>query len=158
MDVTSQLNLEREAGMGENTERQPMEPLVRAAAAALAEPRPKRAKGVRANPGGGQAAAFFLHCPASSLAILPAAHVGSCPAPPAPSNTRSFSSLRKTTHPKTTNQRQQINQIESPNVLDQCSGSLSERRLTMEHYYFFLLSTRRGGGDLRQQQITPKTR
>lgn len=26
MDVTSQLNLEREAGMGENTERQPAEP------------------------------------------------------------------------------------------------------------------------------------
>lgn len=26
MDVTSQLNLEREAGMGENTERQPVEP------------------------------------------------------------------------------------------------------------------------------------
>lgn len=38
MDVTSQLNLEREAGMGENTERQPAEPASVAAAARWPSP------------------------------------------------------------------------------------------------------------------------
>lgn len=76
MDVTSPLNLEREAGMGENTERQPVEPAKCGAwAAAPAEPRPEGTQGVRAKPGGGPASASFLHRPAAcSLASPPAAH------------------------------------------------------------------------------------
>ncbi|XP_069348664.1 zinc finger protein Gfi-1-like isoform X1 [Eulemur rufifrons] len=126
MDVTSQLNLEREAGMGENTERQPAEPESAGGGGGGGSGGGGRAqgggaKGAGDGPGGGQAAAFFLHRVASTLASLPAARSDSCPAPPAPPNTRSFACLRKATHPKTTNQKQQISQIESPNVLGQCS-------------------------------------
>lgn len=110
MDVTSQLNLEREAGMGENTERQPAEPeSAGGGGSSLAEA--GGAKGASAGPGGGQATAFFLHRAAFRLASLPAAHADSCPELPAPPNTRSFASLRKATLPKTTNQNQQIKQM-----------------------------------------------
>ena len=78
MDVTSQLNLEREAGMGENTERQPTES-ARSGGGNGGDR--SEARGGQGNPcvdpGGGRTAAFFLHCSASSLASLQAA-------PPAP--------------------------------------------------------------------------
>lgn len=106
MDVTSQLNLEREAGMGENTERRPPEPASAGRAAAVAEPRPAGAEGSRPAPG--EDKPLPLSPPPGCQPLQPSgALAGSCPEPPAPSNTRYFASLRKTTHlknnkPKTT--------------------------------------------------------
>jgi hypothetical protein len=95
MDVTSQLNLEREAGMGENTERQPAEP----ATAAAAEPRLEVPRGpVRPR---GRTGHCLLSAPrCSSLASLPTTQADSCPAPPSPPNTGSFLPLEKQLIPK----------------------------------------------------------
>jgi hypothetical protein len=57
MDVTSQLNLEREAGMGENTERQPVEPESMCGCIFGGRAPAGAAKGSPSSPRGGQAAA-----------------------------------------------------------------------------------------------------
>lgn len=95
MDVTSQLNLEREAGLGENTERQPVEP------ESLCDciyrwPSPSEgATGALASPRGGQAAASFLPAAVARLACLPSIDTDSSSAPSAPPNTSSFFSPGK---------------------------------------------------------------
>lgn len=84
MDVTSQLNLEREAGMGENTERQPVEPASAGvgSGAGRAGPRGRGAGGPRGpRPArGGPASALRLppSSPAPGLASLPAAAPALC--------------------------------------------------------------------------------
>lgn len=99
MDVTSQLNLEREAGMGENTERQPAEPASAGGGSGdLAQAR--GANGAGTSLRGGRVDAFFLPRAAHSLASLPATPADSGPAPRAPPHTHSFALLRRTTHPK----------------------------------------------------------
>lgn len=60
MDVTSQLNLEREAGMGENTERQPVEPESLCGCIFSGGAPAGAAKGGPTSPRGGRAAAWFL--------------------------------------------------------------------------------------------------
>lgn len=60
MDVTSQLNLEREAGMGENTERQPVEPESVCGCIFGGRAPAGAAKGAPISPRGGHAAAWFL--------------------------------------------------------------------------------------------------
>lgn len=130
MDVTSQLNLEREAGMGENAERRPAEPASTGGGHGGSRSKTRGGPGSpRVDPGGGRTAAFFLRSSASSLSSLQAAsqalvlHLQ-------PHQTHVLLLPPEKQHtPQTTNPNQQItDQIKFPKALGQCSGSLSQRR------------------------------
>lgn len=124
MDVTSQLNLEREAGMGENTERQPVEPESVCGCIFGGQAPAGAAKGCPL-PAPGEDKALTGFCPAAvaSLASLSTTSADSGSAPPAPPNTDSFFSpggwgerkkieKKRNKHtPKTTNRKQQDNKI-----------------------------------------------
>lgn len=116
MDVTSQLNLEREAGMGENTERRPKEPASAGGGRGASRAQARGAEGVRASPGGGPAP-LPPPCPAASLASPPP-HTQRWSCTSSPSKCMSFCFPQKNSTPQNSNQRQQIHQIESQNVLD----------------------------------------
>lgn len=122
MDVTSQLNLEREAGMGENTERQPVEPASAGGGSGVGRAQARGGQEGRYQPPGRMSHRLLSPLPGfqprqpsdRTRRLL------SCTS--SPTKYTFFCFPQKTIHPKTTNQRQQItNQIKSPNVLDQCS-------------------------------------
>lgn len=101
MDVTSQLNLEREAGMGENTERQPVEPASAGGGSGVGRARGRGGRGGRYQPPERMSRRLLSPLPGLQLRQSSGRtrRLLSCTSSPT-KNTRSFASLRKQYIPK----------------------------------------------------------
>lgn len=134
MDVTSQLNLEREAGMGENTERRPAEP---AGAGGGGRAQARGGRGPRAAPGGDEQR-LPRPPPGFRPRQLRGRARGLLPRAASPTKDTFFRfPLEKQHTPK---QRTEINRY--PGVVDHGPGSLPERRLrqwNMKFFFFWLV-------------------